>query len=143
MRKETFMRIFELFSIITTLIFFFSGIFIAIFWGTKTRLDLSYIFAVILLSFVLSSIYALIESDEKMSGRKRLIMNIVFFVIVNASVAVTGFFLEWFNFHNIKMLVGFEFTILIVYGFSMIFSWNIDKSIADRMNDRLKHFSEE
>ena len=47
MNKDILMRFFDRFAIITTVIFLFSGIFIAVFWGTSTEIHLSYVFAVL------------------------------------------------------------------------------------------------
>lgn len=141
MNKDILMRFFDRFAIITTVIFLFSGIFIAVFWGTSTEIHLSYVFAVLIISFVLSAIYYPIEMDEKMSRKKRLVLNILYFLIVNVSVAITGFYLGWFTMENKKMLAGFEFTILAVYAVIMLIMWFHDKHTADKMNDRLRHIS--
>lgn len=143
MNRDILMRTFDRFAIITTLIFLFSGIFVAVFWGPNARLGLSYVFAVLILSFVLSVAYSPIELDEKMSRKKRLVLNILFFLLVNVSVAGTGFYLEWFNMENKKMLAGFEFTILTVYAVTMLLTWIHDKQTADKMNDRLRHIADD
>ena len=64
MNKDILMRFFDRFAIITTVIFLFSGIFIAVFWGTSTEIHLSYVFAVLIISFVLSAILLFLPAQD-------------------------------------------------------------------------------
>lgn len=143
MNRDLLVRTFDLFTRITTMIFLFSGIFIAVFWNPSAKIQLSYIFAVIILSLVLSVFHIPLDVDEKMSKRKTVILNILFFCIVNVSVAVVGFYLEWFNLENKAMLAGFEITILAVYFGATAITWFFDRNVANKMNDRLKEISAE
>lgn len=143
MNRDLLVRTFDLFTRITTMVFLFSGIFIAVFWNPSAKIQLSYIFAVIILSLVLSVFHIPLDVDEKMSKRKTVILNILFFCIVNVSVAVVGFYLEWFNLENKVMLAGFEITILAVYFGATAITWFFDRNVANKMNDRLKEISAE
>lgn len=143
MNRDLLVRTFDLFTRITTMIFLFSGIFIAVFWNPSAKIQLSYIFAVIILSLVLSIFHIPLDVDEKMSKRKTVILNILFFCIVNVSVTVVGFYLEWFNLENKAMLAGFEITILAVYFGATAITWFFDRNVANKMNDRLKEISAE
>lgn len=143
MNRDLLVRTFDLFTRITTMVFLFSGIFIAVFWNPSAKIQLSYIFAVIILSLVLSVFHIPLDVDEKMSKRKTVILNILFFCIVNVSVAVIGFYLEWFNLENKAMLAGFEITILAVYFGATAITWFFDRNVANKMNDRLKEISAE
>ena len=64
MEKNLFMSVVNMISVISTLIFLMSGMFIAIFWGPKTVLGLSYIFVIIGMSVVYGILYIPILLSE-------------------------------------------------------------------------------
>lgn len=138
--KNLFMSIVNMISVIATLIFLISGIFIAIFWGPKTVLDLTYIFVIIGMSVVYGILYIpiLLSENWNISKWGSFAMNATYFLLINVSVVVIGFHLDWFDAGNLRMLAGFEVCIILVYVLSSVIRWISDVNTASKMNDKLR-----
>lgn len=57
---------------------------------------------------------------------------------MNILVLVTVYFLEWFYITELKMTIGIEITIIVVYTFTMIITYILDSHKAEKMNQKLK-----
>ncbi|MBQ0038954.1 MAG: DUF3021 family protein [Treponema sp.] len=144
MDKKFVINMVNMFSSMVAAIFLFSGIFIAVFWGFDINLGLSYVFAVLGLSFVFTILYIPVKLSEEWNISKgvSIAINALFFLLVNVIVVITGFLLEWFAADDMKMIIGFEVTIIMVYCSITFISWYSARNIANKMNDRLKEISE-
>lgn len=143
MEKNLFMPIVNMISVIATLIFLISGIFIAIFWGPKTVLDLTYIFVIIGMSVVYGILYIpiLLSENWNISKWGSFALNALYFLMVNVSVVVIGFHLNWFDAGDLRMLVGFEICIILVYLMATVIRWVSACNTANKMNDKLRQIS--
>ena len=135
MEKNLFMSVVNMISVISTLIFL-----IAIFWGPKTVLGLSYIFVIIGMSVVYGILYIpiLLSENWNLSKWGSVAMNATYFLLINVSVVVVGFHLDWFDAGNLRMLVGFEVCIILVYVLASVIRWISDFNTASKMNDKLR-----
>ena len=140
MEKNLFMSVVNMISVISTLIFLMSGMFIAIFWGPKTVLGLSYIFVIIGMSVVYGILYIpiLLSENWNLSKWGSVAMNATYFLLINVSVVVVGFHQDWFDAGNLRMLVGFEVCIILVYVLASVIRWISDFNTASKMNDKLR-----
>lgn len=141
--REYFSRAFNMFAWISTMIFFFSGIFIALFWGPHTKLSLDYIFAVLSMAALFALVGTPLFNMEKAGKRKMAVLQTSYFLFVNAVVVATGFFLKWFTMENKAMVAGFEVTIIFVYAVLTIILHINGRMTANKMNQRLKNLPEE
>ncbi len=139
---EYFSKAFNMFTWISTMIFIFSGIFIALFWGSHTQLGLSYVFGVLVMSAVFSLVGTPVMNMEKAGKKKMALFQALYFLFVNMGVVATGFFLNWFTTENKAMVAGFEVTIIFVYGMLTVIMNVNDRKTANRMNERLKNLRE-
>ncbi|WP_407398141.1 hypothetical protein [Treponema sp.] len=143
MNRDFISKLILKFSVINTLVFIFSSLFILVFWGFDVNLNLPYVFGCLGLSFFLALLNCLLEIKDNTSKSKALLYNVLFFIMVNASVVSMGLWLKWFDFKDLGMICGFEVTILVVYGIAGFFNWYAGCIMANKMNDRLSKLKEE
>ena len=67
-----------------------------------------------------------------------IILQIAYFIIINAATLTTGFLLRWFNFKNPIAVLSFEIVIILVYITVMVISYKIDAVSAKKMNKKLE-----
>ncbi|UKI55804.1 MAG: hypothetical protein L6V90_00835 [Treponema succinifaciens] len=117
-------RIVSMFCVISTGIFLCSGIYCYVCCGADVVLHLSYIFGVFLIALISSILYIPFLKEDEFSRGKLIALRISYFLIINFLVLIVGYKLDWFIFGNIKMLVGMEITIIVVF-FQLYFLLNI------------------
>ena len=133
----------DIFARISASIFIFSSIYISIFWGSNTDINLSYVWGVLFISFAAAIARIPFLSDKEISKKTMLICNIVYFVFINILVLGIGYVLQWFYLSEAKMLCGIELTIIMVYVCVMIISYSLDYRTAEQMNRKLKNRTKE
>lgn len=138
MNKEKITLFLNIFTRISTGIFFFSGIYIAIFFGFEPELSVAYIFVILGLSAIFALGRLLVFQDETASKKIKLIQEICYFCFVNIIVLVVGFFSHWFSLSNVKTVIGMEVTILTVYITTMFITYRIEANTASKLNEKLK-----
>lgn len=142
MAKDFIDTFINLFTRIVTSVLVFSGLYILFFWGPNTTIEVSYIFAVLGLSLFLALTRTPIVMAENITSMQALILHIAYFILVNTTVAVIGFLLKWFSMDNKRMLVCFELLIIVVYAVVTLLCYFIDCNTTNKMNERLKKFSD-
>lgn len=125
----------NVFSCVATMIFIFSSIYIALFFGIKAP---SYVWGVLAISLFAAIIRIPIFVLKEMSKVHMLIYNVVYFILINIAVLITGYYLEWFYLSNTKMVIGMEITIIIVSVCVLFIMHLIDLHAAEQMNEKLK-----
>ena len=68
-----------------------------------------------------------------------IIMQICYFLIINAAVLAIGFKMGWFLAQETKTLIAFEVIIILVFAVVALVSYKIDSNTADEMNKLLKN----
>ena len=137
--KEKIKLLLDIFARISASIFLFSSIYISLFWGVQTDINLSYIWGVLFISLAATIVRIPFFSDKEISKTKMLVYNVLYFLFVNILVLVIGYKLEWFYLNERKMLWGIEITIIVVYICVMVISYMFDYQIAEKMNEKLKN----
>ncbi len=138
MNKKIIQTLVIIFAQVSTAIFVFSSIYISICFGQDVNLDLSYVWGVLFIAFISSIARIPLLGDREFSKTKMLVANIIYFLFVNILVLVTGYFLEWFYITELKMTIGIEITIIVVYIVTMLIAYKLDSQEAEKMNQKLK-----
>lgn len=137
---EFFKRFLDYFSRIVTLILCFSSLYILFFWGADALINISYIWGVLALSAFCtfaSLIFPLAARKGEISKLKMIFLQVVFFLVINVAVFITGFLCKWFSFEYKIMLIGMELVIIVVFILVNVISYIADSKTAKKMNERL------
>lgn len=142
MNKTIINQAIEIFTKLATAIFLFSSIYIAFFTGTESTVQIKYIWAVLLISFVLTVGRIPFFNDERFSKNALIIWNIIYFIGANFVVLATGFFMNWFSLKSPATILGMELTFIAV---SIVVCFSIYISIKhskQKLNNQLKKIKE-
>lgn len=110
-----FSKIMHVFCLISTGIFFCSGIYCFICWGPDVQLKLSYILGIFLISLFSSILYIPFFSKMEFSKNALLAFRAFYFLVINLAVLALGYKFCWFKIENRKMIIGMEITFIAVY----------------------------
>ncbi|MCQ2591732.1 MAG: DUF3021 family protein [Treponema sp.] len=138
MNKSILNQFIDMFSKLSTAIFFFSSIYIAIFVGFDGGLSVSYIWGVLALSFIICLARLPFCFDKEMTKKKYILWNVFFFIFANIVVLVFGFLLGWFNLKAPATIIGMEITYIAVSIVIWVLICMSMKHSADKMNQQLK-----
>ena len=127
-------RIVSIFCVISTGIFLCSGIYCYVCCGADVVLHLSYIFGVFLIALISSILYIPFLKEDEFSRGKLIALRISYFLIINFLVLIVGYKFDWFIFGNIKMLVGMEITIIVVFSIVFLVEYLKGLQEAKKMN---------
>ena len=127
---------------VVTLVVFVSAVYIVVFWGWKTELDVTILWEILGVSFLtsLGSVIAfpVSDSEKEISKQAMLIRNLLYFLFVNMVVLGCGFWFGWFYISDWRMIAGMEACIVFVYCSVVAISYYMESRVADRMNRKLK-----
>jgi hypothetical protein len=143
MNRKLLSILLDVFARIATCIFIFSSIYITIFWGPHTDIGISYVWGVLFIALVCTLARIPLLFTDTFSKTKIIVSNIVYFVFVNVLVIAVGYYLQWFDPSQRKMIVGIEITIFVVYLMVMVVSYLLDLQTANKMNKKLQNRKEE
>lgn len=140
MKRLEFMA--SVFEKVTAGILFVAAVFISVFHGWDTELDVNILWQILFLSAVcaLGSIVLPLEGEKQkeVSRIAMLVRTILYFLYINVVVLGFGFMFEWFTFDNGWQVFGMELAILFVFvAVFLIFYWSQCLE-ARRMNQKLK-----
>lgn len=134
---------FDVFARIAATIFFFSSIYIAVFFGTDVNLSISYVWGVLFISLAATIARIPFFGDKEISKAKMLAGNIIYFIFLSILVMVSGYYLQWFHPGENKMIIGLEITIFVIYACVMFISYITDLQTAKKLNEKLKDRKDE
>ena len=77
-------------------------------------------------------------SQKQLSKKVQFIMQILYFIEVNISCILIGFWQKWFSFDKITTLAPYEAVIVITYALVMIINYKIASTQAKEMNKKLQ-----
>ena len=83
----------------------------------------------------------LYQEEKDYSKLTMIVLQVAYFIIINAATLATGYLLHWFNFKNPVAVFSFEVVIILVYTTVMIVSYKIDAVSAKMMNEKLEERS--
>ena len=136
--KEIINIMIKIFTRVVTAIFLIASIYITFFFGTERVVASTDIWAIMLIGFVSAVCYLPFLLEINYSKIALVILQIVYFLIINAVTLVTGASRGWFTFKNPVNTISFEAVIICVYVIVMIVSYIIDSDSAKKMNQKLE-----
>lgn len=139
--KEKLIMLFGIFTRVVTAIFFFASLYEGIFVGLDVAFNILDMWGIMLIGVLCAICYLPMLSEKDYSKRTMIILQVAYFIIINAATLATGYFLHWFNFKNPVAVFSFEVVIILVYTTVMIVSYKIDAVSAKMMNEKLEERS--
>lgn len=127
-----------IFTRFATSIFLIDSIVLLAFKGKEAKLYATDILVILGLALVCALLYILLLNDRSISKGKMFLMQLIYFVIIDALVLFVGNFLNWFSFQHIKTFLAFESVIVLVIFITVFYSYRIDSLTAKKMNEKLK-----
>lgn len=136
--KEKIQAVILLFTRWATAIFLVDSAALLAFRGKEARLYATDVLVILALALVCAVLYVLILGDRVFSKEKMLLMQLLYFVLIDALVLATGELLNWFSFRHLNTFLIFEGVIVGAYLVTVIYSYKSDSSTARKMNEKLK-----
>ncbi len=137
--KEKIAFIINIFTRVCTAIFLLATIYTTIFFGAGSHFRMSDIWCILLIGAVSALCYIPFLANVEYSKRTMILMQIGYFLVINACVLAIGFKMEWFSAQNTKTVIGFETIIILVYVLVSVLSYKIESDAANKMNKLLKN----
>lgn len=137
--KEKIALLINIFTRVCTAIFVLATIYTTIFFGTDSHFGMSDIWCIILIGAVSAICYVPFVLNIEYSKRMMIIMQICYFLVINATVLAIGFKKGWFLAQETKTLIAFEVIIILVFATVGLVSYKIESNTADEMNKLLKN----
>ena len=141
--KEKINTVILLFTRWATAIFLVDSIALIAFRGKEARLYAADVLVILALALVCAILYVLLLSDRFFSKKKMLLMQFVYFIIIDALVLTTGQLLNWFSFRHLKTFLVFESVIIGVISITVLYSYKSDSATAKKMTEKLKNLGSE
>ena len=138
MKRLVFMmNLFEKIVVGVTLV---TAIYIPVFYGWKSQIEVNILWQIVGLSVVcaLGSVILPPEDGKEVSRRGMLVRNILYYLYINIVVLGLGFLFDWFTFRNIPQLLGMVISIGAVFIAVYFFSYCAQCEEAKRMNKKLR-----
>lgn len=138
MKRLVFMV--DLFEKIVVGVTVVTAIYIPVFYGWKTQIEVNILWQIVGLSVVcaLGSVILPLEDGKEVSRRGMLVRNILYYLYINIVVLGLGFLFDWFTFRNIPQLLGMAISIGAVFIAVYFFSYCAQCEEAKRMNKKLR-----
>ncbi len=136
--KEKINILINIFTRVVTTIFLIVTIYEALFVGMDVTFKIIDIWGIMLIGLLCAVCYIPLLSERNYSKAVMIIIQSVYFVVINAATLVTGFLLHWFNFKNPLAVLSFELIIIFVYITVMVVFYKMDYNSAKEMNKKLK-----
>ena len=128
----------NIFTRVVTTIFLIVTIYEALFVDIKLTFRIIDIWGILLIGLLCAICYLPLLTEKNYSKTTMIILQIAYFVVINATTLVTGILLHWFNFKKTMSVLIFELIIIFVYITVMFIFYKIDYNSAKEMNKRLK-----
>lgn len=138
MNKSKISFLIDMFAKLTTAIFLFSSLYIAIFNGINTSISFSYIWGVLGLSFLLTVAFIPLIPEKEISRKRLLICNICYFIFADVVVLGFGLLLNWFSLQHPVTIVAMEITFIVISIAVYLIMYFSAKNSAAKMNEQLK-----
>lgn len=136
--KEKINILISIFTRVVSAIFIFTSMYLACFVGPSAIFRLSDILFILFIGLISAVCYLPLLSDRTFSKTKMLVMQIIYFLIINTVVLVTGYFMKWFCFEEKLSFFAFEGVIIAVYLIVILIFYKLDSGAAEKMNKKLR-----
>jgi len=126
------------FSQMSTMIFLVSSIYIHHYQQFECCIDVTYIWGVLLLSFIFAVTYLPHYFDKELSKLQFAVFHFFYFIFINFSTLYTGYYLKWFSFKYKGSVIWMEGMIIFIFLLMLLGAYKKDLKQASIMNDRLR-----
>lgn len=135
-------EIFFTFVCVTTSVVFANALYIQIFYGPGTLVEMENYWIILILSF-LTSLCNLIYPAREVSKKTGIVLTLIHFVLVTAIVLGFGSYMKWYEFNDPLMLVSMVLFIALIFAAVYVMVYIRNKKMANKMNECLKQFTDE
>ena len=141
MRKILLLLV-DIYTRVVATIFTVSTLYNLIFFGTASKLGIDDIAGVLLIGFISAICYLMFFIPKEISKRLMLIMQSLYFTVIDVTVITVGHFLHWFSFKDASF-IGMEITIILVYVIVNCISYILNRKETEKINEKLKQRNKE
>ena len=141
--KENITELKLMFTRITSQILFIDSIVLLIFKGKEARILATDGLAMVAIGAVCAFFYVVLLYDKEISKKKMFLLQLAYFVIIDAISVAAGWFLHWFSFCRISSFFAFESVVLGVILLTILYSYRQNQITSNRMNEKLKKINQE
>ena len=130
----------DLFEKIGVGVMFVTAIYIPLFYGWKTQIEVNILWQILGLSVActLGSVILPMEDGKEISKTSMLVRMVLYYLYINLVVLGLGFLFEWFTFRNVPQVFGMLVAIAAVFLAVYFFSYCAQCREAERMNEKLR-----
>ena len=136
--KDKINILINIFTRVVTTIFLIVTIYEALFVDINLTFRIIDIWGIMLIGLLCAICYLPLLSEKNYSKAAMIILQALYFIVINATTLITGFLLRWFNLKSPLAVFSFELIIIFVYITVMIVFYKIDYNSAKEMNKKLK-----
>ena len=130
----------SLFVRITTGVLFVTAVYVSVFYGIESDIEVKLLWQILLVSSICSLGAFILPFDTKreVSKYSLLICMIIYYLFVNVVVLLSGFYFEWFYIGNWKQVLGMVVAIAFVFVVVTLVTYWAEYQVADKMNQKLQ-----
>lgn len=136
--KEIFSQMLNLCTRVVTFIFVIATIVTAGFNGNNISFSLSDIWSIIIIGIISGLAFIIFYIPNQISKKMMILLQFLYFVVLNATVLLIGFHQEWFNSADKDSVIIMEVMFVLVYAGVSVLVWSIDFRQANKMNKLLQ-----
>lgn len=141
--REKLNTLILLFTRFATSIFLIDSIVLLVVKGREAKLLATDVLVILALALVCALLYILLLSDRYLSKKKMFLLQLLYFIIIDALVLFTGNLLCWFSFKHIPSFLAFEGVIIGAIAVTIVYSYRADSITAKKMNEKLQSLEAE
>ena len=141
--REKLNTLILLFTRFATSIFLIDSIVLLAVKGREAKLLATDVLVILALALVCAILYILLLSDRNVSKTKMLLLQLLYFIIIDVLVLFTGNLLCWFSFKHIPSFLAFEGVIIGAIAVTIFYSYRADSITAKKMNKKLQSLEKE
>jgi len=136
-KKEVFSVMLNICTRVITLIFFVVTLSGAIFNKCEIHYSATDVFGILLMGLFSGLSFGIFYIKKNMTARQTIILQICYFLILNASLLGIGLYLEWFE-KSVSSLVTMEIMFVLIYTIVTVLLYILDFNEAKKINQKLK-----
>lgn len=130
--------LFTVFTRVCTLSFIFSSLYILIFFGRYSLLNLEYVWGILLIAFVSTIGYIPFLSEKEPSRFFLVFSRALYFILLDTVILFVGYRLRWYYPDEKRTVIGIELAVIAAFVCFCVASYILDSNKANKMNEVLK-----
>lgn len=137
-KKDMFTVMTNICARVVTLVFIFIALFRKFFNPSgELKMGIDDIWGVVFVGVVSGLAFGIFYIKKNFSNKELLLFQILYFLIVNATVCATGFYLNWFK-KELSSIILMEVMFVLIYLLVTFLVYVLDFSEAKKINEKLK-----